>query len=181
MANELSGPEWCARFPTSSSVDTLIEPFRGKVKRFLAALAAGDAAVSISATYRPKQRAYLMHYCYQLANRQISPRAIPPCNGVEIGWVHASDAESVSAAQAMVTEFEIAYAPVLASRHTQGLAIDMDIAWTGDLAMDDGKGRHLAVETEPRDGTNQALWGIGVSYGVMKLASDPPHWSSDGH
>jgi hypothetical protein len=181
MSNEPSGPQWCERFPTSSSVETLIEPFRGKVKRFLAALAAGNATVSISATFRPKQRAYLMHYCYQLANRQISPRAIPPLNGVGIGWVHGSDAESVSAAQSMVTAYEIAYAPVLASRHTQGLAIDMDITWDGDLAMDDGKGRHLAINDEPRDGANAALWGIGVSYGVMKLASDPPHWSSDGH
>jgi hypothetical protein len=181
MSNELSGPQWCARFPASSSVETLIEPFRGKVKRFLEALVAGNAAVSVNATFRPKQRAYLMHYCYQLANRQISPRAIPPLNGVEIGWVHASDAESVAAAQAMVAAYEIAFAPVLASRHTQGLAIDMDIEWTGDLAISDGKGRHLAVETEPRDGANQSLWGIGASYGVMKLASDPPHWSSDGH
>jgi hypothetical protein len=181
MANELSGPQWCARFPTSSSVDTLIEPFRGKVKRFLDALAAGNASVSISATFRPKQRAYLMHYAYLIANRQISPRAVPPLNGVEIGWVHPSEAATVSAAQAMVNAYEIAYAPVLASRHTQGLAIDMDIAWNGDLTIDDGKGRHLAVQTDPRDGGNQALWGIGASYGVMKLAADPPHWSSDGH
>jgi hypothetical protein len=181
MAHELSGSQWCGRFPASSSVETLIEPFRGKVKRFLAALAEGDARVSISATFRPKQRAYLMHYCYQLANRQISPRAIPPLNGVEIGWVHASDADSVSAAQAMVSAYEIAFAPLLASRHTQGLAIDMDIAWTGDLALSDGKGRQLAVDTEPRDGENQALWGIAASYGVMKLFGDPPHWSSDGH
>jgi len=181
MANELSGPQWCERFPTSDSVETLIEPFRGKVKRFLAALAAGRATVSISATYRPKQRAYLMHYCYQLANRQIPARAIPPLSGVDIGWVHPSDAESVSAAQAMVAGYGIAFPPVLASRHTQGLAIDMDIAWNGDLAIDDGKGRRLTVETDPRDGENQALWGIGASFGVIKLASDPPHWSSDGH
>jgi len=181
MANELSGVQWCARFPTSASVETLVEPFRSKVKRFLAALAAGNATVSISATFRPKQRAYLMHYAYQLANRQISPRAIPPLNGVEIGWVHASDAESISAAQAMVSAYEIAFAPVLASRHTQGLAIDMDILWNGDLVIADGKGRHLAVQDEPRDGLNQALWGIAASFGVMKLASDPPHWSSDGH
>jgi len=181
MANELSGPQWCERFPTSNSVDTLVEPFRTKVKRFLAALAAGKATVSISATYRPKQRAYLMHYAYQIANRQIPPRAVPPLSGVDIGWVHPSDADSVAAAQAMVNVYSIAYPPVLTSRHTQGLAIDMDISWAGDLTIDDGKGRHLAVQTQPRDGGNQALWGIGASYGVIKLASDPPHWSSDGH
>jgi hypothetical protein len=181
MANELSGPHWCARFPTSSSPDTLVEPFRGKVKRFLAALAAGKATVTINATFRPKQRAYLMHYAFRIANREIAPRAVPPLGGVEIAWVHASEAQAVAAAQRMVDTYGIAFPPALASRHTQGLAIDMDISWSGDLVIDDGKGRHLAVQTQPRDGGNQALWGIGDSYGVIKLASDPPHWSSDGH
>jgi hypothetical protein len=28
---------------------------------------------------------------------------------------------------------------------------------------------------------NPVLHKIGASYGVIKLLSDPPHWSSDGH
>jgi D-alanyl-D-alanine dipeptidase len=181
MANELSGAEWCTRFPASDSVDRLMMPFRDKVKRFLDALGAGEASVAIGATYRPKQLAYLMHYAWQIANRKIAPRAVPPLTGVEICWVHPTADESVAAAAAMVAAYGIAYEPLLTSRHTQGLAIDLDIAWNGDLAIDDAKGRHLAVDTGPRDGTNQALWGIGASFGVMKLASDPLHWSSDGH
>ncbi len=181
MANELSGPAWCERFPTSSSLDTLIPPFRDKVKRFLAALEAGNAKVSVNATFRPKQRAYLMHYAWQIANGAAKPGAVPPMSGVEIGWVHSTNAESVSAAQAMIATYAVEYQPALTSRHMQGLAIDMDIDWDGDLLIDDGKGRHLALETTPRDGMNQALWSVATSYGVMKLTSEPPHWSSDGH
>lgn len=181
MANELSGAQWCARFPTSQSVDTLVDPFRGRAKKFLAALAAANASVVISATYRPRERAYLMHYAYLIANRQIAPAAVPPLPGVPIAWAHPTGTKSVAAAQAMVDAYDIAFPPVLSSRHTDGLAIDMSISWTGDLAIKDANGRNLAIQTTPRTGLNKALWTIGASYGVIKLSSDPPHWSSDGH
>jgi hypothetical protein len=181
MANELSGPQWCDRFPTSHSVDSCVEPFRGRLKKFLAALHAAKATVTISATYRPRERAYLMHYCWLIANHQMAASAVPAMPGVPIKWVHPTNAKSVAAAQAMADKYDIAFAPVLRSRHTDGLAVDMDIAWSGSLKITDAHGRHLAVGTQPRSGMNHALWPIGASYGVIKLPSDPPHWSSDGH
>jgi hypothetical protein len=33
----------------------------------------------------------------------------------------------------------------------------------------------------PRDGSNPELIKVGATFGVMKLVSDPPHWSDDGH
>jgi hypothetical protein len=181
MPNELSGAQWVSRFPTSQSLDTLVEPFRTKAKKFLAALAAAKANVIISATFRPRERAYLMHYAFLIANGQIAASAVPPFKGVGITWAHPTNAKSVAAAQAMVDGYDIAFAPVLMSRHTDGLAIDMTITWTGDLAIKDANGKNLAVQTTPRTGMNKALWPIGATYGVIKLSSDPPHWSSDGH
>ena len=37
------------------------------------------------------------------------------------------------------------------------------------------------ISTSPRDNSNPQLQDVGHSYGVLKLKSDPPHWSSDGH
>ena len=57
----------------------------------------------------------------------------------------------------------------------------MTIRWTGTLDVENAKGRIVVVSDAPRNGSNQALWAVGASYGVRKLASDPPHWSADGH
>jgi hypothetical protein len=178
---ELSGPQWCERFPTSRDVGALMPPFRDKVAAFIAAMRAGNAVVTINATVRPRQRAYLMHYAFLLARRRITPGAVPPLPGVDIQWVHPNAADSVAAAARMSDTYGIAFEPALQSRHTQGLAIDMDISWTGDLAITSAKGGHIAIQTEPRTGMNPALWTLGAAYGVHKLAEDPPHWSSDGH
>ena len=178
---ELSGPQWVDRFPTSRDVKALMPPFREKVARFLDALGTAQATVSINATLRPKQRAYLMHFAFLIANRQMTPGAAPPMQGVDIQWAHPNAADSVSAAAAMVAAYGIAFPPALQSRHTQGLAIDMDIAWKGDLAIKNASGGNIAIQTDPRTGMNSSLWVIGASYGVHKLAEDPPHWSSDGH
>ncbi len=178
---ELSGAQWCSRFPTSCEVSALVMPFRDKVTKFVAALRAGNADVSIHATLRPKQRAYLMHYSYLIAKQQCTPGAVPPLNGVEIQWVHSNTAASIAAAAQMVAEYGIVYEPALTSRHIQGLAIDMDISWTGDLAIKSAKGGNIAIQSAPRTGMNTALWTLAAAYGVHKLAADPPHWSSDGH
>ena len=57
----------------------------------------------------------------------------------------------------------------------------MTISWAGNLAMRDGQGRLVTI-TPPRTGdVNAALHRVGASYGVIKLVSDKPHWSTDGH
>jgi len=48
------------------------------------------------------------------------------------------------------------------------------------LAVKD-RGGKLQQIGAPRDGSNRALHKVGRSHGVVKLPSDPPHWSSDGH
>lgn len=82
----------------------------------------------------------------------------------------------------MVHAYDIAYRPVLESRHTEGKAIDMEISWTAaELKMKDGADKDVIIKTGPKDGSNAELHKVGKSFGVIKLVSDPPHWSSDGH
>ena len=103
--------------------------------------------------------------------------------GVEIEWMHTDDqgdpdlAGSVAAAKAMILAYGIVHEPARWTRHTEGLAIDMHIQWEGDLAI-----ANKIISSLPRNGAqNTELRAVGASYGVIKLASDPPHWSSDGH
>jgi hypothetical protein len=184
----LSGPQWVAQFPESTSPDDLVEPFRSHVNRFLAALKAAGASVSIACTLRPAERAYLMHYAFGIARLTLDPASIPALAKVDIQWVHpdgngtADVTASRKAAELMVEGYGIVFAPVLKSRHTEGNAIDMDISWQGALTIADANGKPVKITTPPRAGSgNTRLQAIGASYGVHKLASDPPHWSVDGH
>ncbi len=182
----LSGPSWCSLYPTSTSVSDLAEPFRTSCQRFLDALHAAGATVTISATLRRPERAYLMHWAWAIAREHIHPEEVPPMAGVDIQWMHP-DAyagrfeESRAAAEAMVQSYGIVFKPALTSRHIEGKAIDMDIEWRGDLRMPSPNGNINVLGNLPRNGMNQVLHAIGISYGVYKLVSDPPHWSADGH
>ena len=184
----LSGPQWVNQFPTSASTDTLVQPFRGNVNRFIAALTAAGGQVHISATLRPPQRAYLMHYSYRIAHQGLNPQSVPAMAGVDINWVHTNPNGTVNlaasrlAASQMVQGYGIAYAPALVSRHSEGRAIDMTISWTGDLIINNGSGTAVTINSLPRNGSgNAALHHVGATYAVIKLHSDPPHWSTDGH
>ncbi len=56
----------------------------------------------------------------------------------------------------------------------------MTIGWNGTIKVKDRQGKAREVGA-PRSGdTNPDLLGIGAGYGVIKLVSDPPHWSDDG-
>jgi len=178
--SELSGSQWCARFPGSRSVNDLAVPFRNSVVAFLNALHKADppATVVINATLRPPERAYLMHYAWLIAHDQIQPPAVPNMNGVDIIWDHPN---AVSAAQQMVHTYRMAFVAALESDHTRGVAIDMDITWSGTLHIKEADGATRTISTGPRDNNNPELQAVGRSYGVLKLISDPPHWSVDGH
>ncbi len=187
MAKTLSGPVWVSRFPNSISVDDLVDPFKSNAKKFISALRNAGATVSISSTLRSKERAYLMHWSFKIS-AGYSPENVPAMQGVEIEWVHRDDKgkanlpASKTAADMMVSGYEIAYEPALASRHTEGKAIDMDISWTTpDLTITDGAGKSVTIKTGLKNGSNAELHKVGASYAVIKLLSDPPHWSSDGH
>ena len=187
MAKTLSGPVWVARFPTSKSPNDLVDPFKTNVQKFLAALKAAGATVSIAATRRPKERAFLMHFSFRMAREDFDPEQVPPMARVEIDWVHRdaagakSVAESKKAAEQMVAGYEIVRRPSLTSHHIEGIAIDMDIAWTAaELKIADAAGQAVSIKTSPKSGQNSELQRVGGSYGVLKLLDDPPHWSADG-
>lgn len=173
---EQSGAQWCARFATSDKLEDLAEPFRSKALAFVQALRAAGAAVTISATYRPPERAYLMHYCCMIADGGQDPAAVPQMIGVDIDWTHGGDGDAAKkAAQAMRQGYGIVYPAALESRHTQRLAVDMTIRFQGAIQVRTAPGTMAAVACQGD------LVAVGRSYGVIKLLSDPPHWSSDGH
>jgi hypothetical protein len=177
----LSGPEWVVKFPNSRSVDDLAEPFRTKVRRFLTALKDAGAIVTIADTLRRPERAYLMHFAFSIARESADPASVPANAAVDVGWVHPTAQASKDAAELMVQGYGIVFKPALNSRHTEGNAIDMSIAWIGDLVIAKADGTHVTITSAPRSGDNASLQQVAVSYGVMKLVTDPPHWSSDGH
>jgi uncharacterized Zn-binding protein involved in type VI secretion len=183
----LSGTSWISEFPNSSNTSTLADGFRQSAEHFISALQSAGASVSIDTTLRPPERAYLMHYAWQIANNGLNPATVPSMQGVDIDWVHrnangtANLATSRSEAQAMVNGYGIVYQPALNSRHTEGNAIDMTISWTGNLNTVDANGAKVPINTSPRTGSNAQLIQVGSSYGIIKLVSDPPHWSNDGH
>jgi hypothetical protein len=183
----LSGTSWVTQFPTSTSTGDLVEPFRDHVNSFLASLHQAGASVTITATYRPPQRAYLMHYAYEIAKKGLDPRNVPSRGDVPICWVHTNADGSINLAQSrqaaaqMVKAYGIVHEPSLTSNHTKGLAIDMNISWLGTLHITNANGKVVSISTLPRSGMNTQLWSVGATYQVFKLASDPPHWSYNGH
>lgn len=184
----LSGPEWVLKFPTSKSLDDLKEPFRTNAKRFLAALQASYASVSIAATMRPAERVHLMHFSFAVAREGLDPVKVPVMEGLDIQWEHRDNQgeadlpASKAAAEQMVRGYGIVFKPALTSRHTEGNAIDMTITWHRQLAIMDAKGSRVTIASYPFTGAgNSDLHKVALTYGVAKLVSDAPHWSSDGH
>jgi hypothetical protein len=101
----LSGPDWTKQFPTSRSIDDLIPQFADKRRRFIAAMEKAGAQIKISATKRPPERAYLMHFAWCIVNQGFDPRAVVPHKSVDIDWWHGDLETSVKAARAMVESY----------------------------------------------------------------------------
>lgn len=167
-----SGAQWCAQFPGSHDLGDLAEPFQTGAKAFIAEVQHAGATVHLSATYRPPQRAYLMHWAWEIARKGFDPAAVPAMDGVEIQWDHP---DAGAAAEAMVEGFGLKVEAVLASRHTERHAVDMTINWAGVIHVKDKRGIEHAVSRQ------EDLWPIGASFGLIKLPRDAPHWSNDGH
>jgi hypothetical protein len=85
---QLSGPIWVQRFPTSDSVSDLAPAFATAVGNFIGSLRAGGAGISIAATLRPPERAYLMHYAGRVGRDSLDAEDVPAMAGVDIDWVH---------------------------------------------------------------------------------------------
>jgi D-alanyl-D-alanine dipeptidase len=157
-------------------------------KKFIAALKAASATVSIEATLRPKERAFLMHWSYRIGKEGYDPARVPEMTGVDIDWVHRDAKGAKNApvsktnAEQMVAKYDIAYRPALESRHTEGKAIDLSISWnSSELKIKDAAGQEVTIKTGVKNGENTELHKIGKSFSVIKLVSDRPHWSCDGH
>ena len=196
---DFSGLDWVNRYPDSKSTNDLEPSFRDKVNKFIAALQTAGATPSIESTYRPVNRSYLMHYAWQIANG-LDPRNVPDY-ALAICWVHRKAdgdfdlAASRAAAQQMIGKpaynmahdaawddqwFDVGHNQRF-SQHNQRKAIDMTITWTGDLTITDGTGKQVTITSTPRNGAGNAdLHAVGATYGVLKLATDEPHWSDTG-
>ena len=185
-SKELSGAQWVARFPDAGATSALANDFRTGCEAFIAAMKAGGANVSISSTRRPVERAYLMHFSWQVHKRTLNPQNVPAKAGVGIEWVHRNASGAIDlvasrkATTAMVNGYGIVFRPALASRHTEGRAIDMTISWTGKLNVKKKNGALTTIASTPRSGLNTELRNVGKTYGVTKNAKDLPHWSTDG-
>jgi len=178
---ELSGSIWVSRYPGSNKIDDLISPYRENVRKFFDALNDAGASVSIGATYRPKERAYLMQTAWDIAKGKIKAVNAPTLEGVDIEWVHATEADSVANAQHMVDGYRIVYRPAFPTKHSDRTAIDMSVSWTGTLAIENADGSVTSITSAPRDNDNVELHAVGSTYHVIKLVNDKPHWSDDGH
>ncbi|BAY20592.1 peptidoglycan-binding domain 1 protein [Calothrix sp. NIES-2100] len=178
----LSGAHWVDNFPTSKLIADLASPFRQRVEAFQKALIDAGCQVIVTATHRPKERAYLMHYAARIYRQDIAAKYVPSMAGVNIEWEHYTNAGSVQAAQEMVDAYGVGGNPVsLNSRHIQRLAIDWNVTWNGKINIRDGNGRMVSVGDPANAALNRNLWTVGSSYGVYKLSNDPPHWSVDGY
>lgn len=186
VERELSGAQWCARFPRSDSIVTLRPSFQLAVSSFLWALQQAGASYTIHNTFRPLEACYLMRNAWLIWRGVVKPDAVKPYPGVLIEWVHETQEESVSAACRMCFGYHIQGlkdAPAAESNHSKGLAIDMSISWNGNLRINDASGEEVVIKTMPRDNLNADLWAVGATYGVKRYHSprhDIPHWSVDG-
>ncbi|WP_050490161.1 hypothetical protein [Aeromonas jandaei] len=177
---ELSGEKWVNRYPTSKNIDDLELGFSNNVRKFISAIESAGGQVRISATYRPVERAYLMHYCWRIAKEGLAPEKVPKMKGVDIDWEHKSKngvpdkQAAIMAAKKMVSGYNIIYKPSLTSRHTEKKAIDMTITGVRGLFIKMNDGKFIEIKS------SDDLYRVGASYRVFKLVSDPPHWSVDG-
>lgn len=186
---EYAGPAWVARFPGSDRIADCVDPFKTNLAKFVLALKNGGSDVRIVATFRPPERAYLMHYACWIKGfrdkqgifQQAEPATIPPMTGVDIDWTCGGNfARAKAFASQMVSGYGIVYPAALNSRHTQGRAVDMHITVPAGATISDAAG-HAFIIAGGADGTDSRIVAIGKTFGVIKLASDPPHWSDDGH
>ncbi len=121
-----------------------------------------------------------MRCVWDVVRGKVSPEKLPKLEGVDIDWVHPTPEASLNACQRMFDIYGLVARPSLTSRHITGQAVDMNINWHGTIEVIDGNGNKVLLSTDRGTEMNPHLWALGASYGVHKLKSDPPHWSTDG-
>jgi len=170
----------------SADIKDLETTFREKVQAFKKVLEDAGTNISIDTTKRPKERAYVLHYAWEVANGNVKASAVPAMPGVDIVWDHGEDEKSKAGAQEIITAAVVKSTPSLTSNHIDGKAIDWTITWTGDLKIKTKDRTDQVIKSAPRNGGdpgNTELHKVGKDYGVIKGFFEPPdapHWSSNG-
>jgi hypothetical protein len=186
LAPILSGEYWISKFPGSKDIDDLESTFQENVKSFIKALRSANAIIEITSTFRPPERAYLMHWSWKIVKENYDAKQIPSMDGVNINWWHGDQESSKQAAQKMVDLYGInnlEIVPALNSMHIERKAIDMKISWEENLIIKEKDGTERTISTPPRNGANTDLIDIGRTYGVIHFINverDIPHWSTNG-
>lgn len=191
MSKVKSGVYWVkwanVHAKNSTSVVDLVEPFQTNIKAFIKALEDAGAKITIFATKRPKQRAYLFHWAWKIGLGNVKASDAGVLKGVDIEWNHGDAAKSKTGAQEMIDGFGLAVppdsnvAPSLNTNHAPGTAIDMSIIWNGDLKVKNKDGSEATVPFVENPNKNTKLHAVGETYGVKKLKNDKPHWSLHGN
>jgi hypothetical protein len=138
-------------------------------------------------TKRSDKRAYLFHWCWMIGLAKAKPSDPKAMPGVDIEWDHGDPGQSQTGAKEMIDGFGLAVppisinAPALDSNHIAGKAIDMTISWTGAINVKKKDGTVVSILFMSNVNSNIQLQAVGASYGVIKLATDAPHWSFNGH
>ena len=190
MAKTKSGVYWVtwanAHAVDSKSVDDLEDLFKTKVNEFIKALEAAGASVDVVNTLRSEKRAYLFHWSWLIGLGKAKASEATERADVEIEWDHGDEEKSKKGAKEMIDGFGLAVppkstnAPALDSRHIEGKAIDMNITWKDTIKVKKKDGTEVSVKFDDDVNANTTLHGVGTSYGVIKLKTDAPHWSTDG-
>jgi hypothetical protein len=191
MAKTKSGIYWVtwanAHAVNSESVEDLDDAFKTNVKEFVKALSDAGADVKVTETRRSDKRAYLFHWCWLIGLGKAKASEATEMMGVDIEWDHGEEAASKTGANDMIIHFGLAVppnstvAPALNSNHIAGKAIDMNITWNDTIKIKKKDGTEVSVKFMNDMNANTTLHDVGASYGVKKLTSDAPHWSTDGH
>lgn len=208
-AERLSGKHWEAlaakKWPESAKVEDLSDEFRPKAQAFIAILKDNKIEVEVSSTKRPAERAYLYHYCLEVAADRSRPADVPKLATVDIEWDHGDAEKSKLAAKEMADAFGLVGIAAYPSNHSGGNAIDMKMDFKGNVK--DGKNaivykvsptdkesvsRDLKVDDEAVVGTSargktisdiedRELSKAGKDFGaIRKIKNDIVHWSLNG-
>jgi hypothetical protein len=196
---EESGGNWAtwanANYPADDRVDALGDPFRSNVRAFLLAVAdSTDSATGrapipqIIQVYRPPERAYLLHWSWQIATQAGSPgEADQLCvpGGMHIIWQHyrtdgsLDGSGALDAARAMTNAFRLSTFPAYPTKHSERTAIDMFIEWHGTLTLTNASDSIVTVSGPSNSRQSQTFQNVGRTFGVIK-GSSLNHWSDTG-
>lgn len=144
LDERLSGAHWSEiadeKWPNSSDIEALdegstadnIPNFKQNVKNFIDMLKTNNIKVYPISTRRPKERAYLFHYCVEIKKGRITPDKVESMNGVDIIWDHGDLNKSKAAAKDMAEAFGLVGPAALDSLHIQGKATDLKMDFSGN-------------------------------------------------